>query len=181
MKKVKAFFAMLYVQLAVQYSIVFVISGESTSEGLFLAMLLLLGAVSGATEILGWIAAVKCITKTLAGATDADEMKKSWFLLKIKTIPFYILNFIYGLAYGILLVGATRGMIWFVILPILIPIWHTCSFIVQSGFYGVANILMLRKEHKKEFSKIHYILQFIPVFDVFDTIAIRGKMKNIEY
>lgn len=181
MKMVKAFFVMLYVQLAVQYSIVFVISGESTSEGLFLAMILLLGAVSGATEILGWIAAVKCITKTLAGATDADEMKKSWFLLKIKTIPFYILNFIYGLAYGILLVGATRGMIWFVILPILIPIWHTCSFIVQSGFYGVANILMLRKEHKKELSIINYVLQFIPVFDVFDTISIRGIMKNTEH
>lgn len=172
---------MLYVQLAVQYLIVFVIFRDSTSEGLFLAMFFLLGTASGATEIVGWIAAVKCITKTLAGAVDAEEMKKSWFLLKIKTIPFYILNFIYGLAYGVMLIGASRGMIWFVILPIIIPIWHTCSFIVQSGFYGVANILMLRKNNKKDISVIHYILQFIPVFDVFDTIVIREKMKNMEY
>ena len=63
--------------------------------------------------------------------------------------------------------------------PILLPIWYTCAFIVQSGFFGAANVAVLRKKYCDSISLIHYVLQFIPVLDVLGTVILLKKTKKI--
>ena len=65
------------------------------------------------------------------------------------------------------------------VIPILLPIWYTCAFIVQSGFFGAANVAVLRKKYCDSISLIHYVLQFIPVLDVLGTVILLKKTKKI--
>lgn len=182
MKIVKAFFVMLHIQLAIQYAIIplTLFNSELLFNSRILSTLYFVSLILFfiATQIVGWIAAVTAIKMYLNSETEI--LDKSWKLLKIKTVPFYILNFIYCIGYYFVLIGASRGMIWFVIIPMLIPIWYTCAFIIQSGFFGVASVVVLRKRFGNNISVIHYLLQFIPVLDVISTIAVRHKVKKLQ-
>lgn len=183
MKLVKAFFVMLYIQLALQYGF-FPILGYGTDEEtgkmkiwaiVFFAVLAISFVAVQIVGCLSAAAAVKMYTQS-----EYEPLKKSWLLLKIKTIPFYILNFIFGLVYIIFLIGASRGLAVLAVIPILVPIWYTCAFIVQSGFFGAANIILLRRKYGKEqISAIHYFLQFISVLDVISTIILFKKIKKL--
>lgn len=183
MKLVKAFFVMLYIQLALQYGF-FPILGYGTDEEtgkmkiwaiVFFAVLAISFVAVQIVGCLSAAAAVKMYTQL-----KYEPLKKSWLLLKIKTIPFYILNFIFGLVYIIFLIGASRGLAVLAVIPILVPIWYTCAFIVQSGFFGVANVAMLRKKYGDNISLIHYVLQFIPVLDVLSTIILKSKCRKLQ-
>ncbi len=182
MKIIKAFFVMLHIQLAIQYAIVpltlfdseLLFNSKILSTLYFVSLILFFIA----TQVVGWIAAVTAIKMYLNSETE--NLDNSWNLLKLKTVPFYILNFIYCIGYCFVLIGASRGMIWFVIIPMLIPIWYTCAFIIQSGFFGTASVAVLRKRFGNNISVINYLLQFIPVLDVIDTIALRHKVKKLQ-
>ena len=178
MKIVKAFFVMLYVQLVMQYGIIPVaILGMDENTGEFkpwaavFGVLLLISFV--AVQVVGWISAVTAVKMHFN--SEHKALKKSWELLKLKTIPFYIFNFIYGIMYIILIIGASRGLAVMAVIPVLLPIWYTCSFIVQSGFFGVANIITIRKKYGDHISVIHYVLQVLPILDVISTIAVLKK------
>lgn len=173
---------MLHIQLAIQYAIVpltlfdseLLFNSKILSTLYFVSLILFFIA----TQVVGWIAAVTAIKMYLNSETE--NLDNSWKLLKLKTVPFYILNFIYCIGYCFVLIGASRGMIWFVIIPMLIPIWYTCAFIIQSGFFGTASVAVLRKRFGNNISVINYLLQFIPVLDVIDTIALMHKIKKLQ-
>lgn len=182
MKIVKAFFVMLYIQLVLQYCIIPVsIFGTDENTGEFKAwavvfgVLLLISLV--AIQVVGWISAVTAVKMYFNSKHEA--LKKSWELLKFKTIPFYIFNFIYGIIYMIMIIGASRGLAVIAVIPVLVPIWYTCAFIVQSGFFGAANVITMRKKHGDNISVIHYVLQFLPVLDVISTIILKNKCKKL--
>lgn len=181
MKLVKAFFVMLYIQLALQYGF-FPILGYGTDEEtgkmkiwaiVFFAVLAISFVAVQIVGCLSAAAAVKMYTQS-----EYNPLKRSWLLLKLKTIPFYILNFIFGLVYIIFLIGASRGLAVLAVIPILVPIWYTCAFIVQSGFFGAANVAVLRKKHGDSISLIHYVLQFIPILDVISTVFLLRKSRK---
>lgn len=182
MKLVKTFFVMLYVQLVLQYGIIPVMflgmddTGEFKIWTHFYFAVVLISFV--AVQVVGCISAVSAVKMHLN--SEHEVLKESWLLLKLKTIPFYILNFIYGLAYIIGIIGASRGLVVMAVIPILIPIWYTCAFIVQSGFFGAANVAFLRKEYGDRISAIHYVLQFVPVLDVVSTLIVRKKVKTLD-
>lgn len=182
MKAVKAFFVMLYIQLALQYCIIPIVlfgldeDGEFRVWTYFYFIVTLLSFV--AVQIVGCVCAVSAVKMHMK--SESEALEKSWILLKIKTIPFYVLNFIYGLAYAVTLIGASRGMVVLFIFPLLIPIWYTCAFIVQSGFFGAANVAMLRKKYGDNISLIHYVFQFIPVLDVLSTIILKSKCRKLQ-
>ena len=173
---------MLYIQLALQYCIISIVlfgldeNGEFRVWTHFYFIVALLSFI--AVQVVGCICAVSAVKMHMKSKYEALE--KSWTLLKLKTIPFYILNFIYGLAYTVALIGASRGMVVLFIFPLLIPIWYTCAFIVQSGFFGAANVAMLRKKYGDKISLIHYVLQFVPVLDVISTIILKSKCKKLQ-
>ncbi len=183
MKLVKAFFVMLYIQLALQYGIIPALgygTDEATGETKIWVILffIVLTISFVAVQVVGCLSAATAVKMYIK--SECDSLKKSWLLLKLKTIPFYIFNFIYGVIYVIVLIGASRGLAVIAVIPILLPIWYTCAFIVQSGFFGAANVATLRKKHGDGISLIHYILQFIPILDVISTIILLRKTKKLD-
>lgn len=183
MKLVKSFFVMLYIQLALQYGILPALgygTDEATGEMKIWAIIFFIVLTISfiAVQVVGCLSAATAVKMYIK--SEYDPLKKSWLLLKLKTIPFYIFNFIYGLAYTVVLIGASRGLVVMAVIPILLPIWYTCAFIVQSGFFGAANIILLRRKYGKEqISAIHYLLQFISVLDVISTIILLKKTKKL--
>ena len=131
-------------------------------------------AMIGVVQILGWI----CVGSAVAAyrRNRADRLRKGWKLLKLWSIPFYVVNFIYSLFAWFILVGASRGIL-FVLVPI--PIVITCLMIVQSGCVGICYIMYLRKqpENGGKPSGVHYVLQLLSVLDVISTIVILRKFK----
>lgn len=176
MKIVKTFFVMLYIQLIIpmlpivlddildeKYHFITV-----TSE---VVMLIFFATV----QVFGCISAVLAIKMFFY--SEENNLSKAWTLLKIKTVPFYIINFAICFPIGLMLTVATAGLL---IIVGIVMIWHTCAFIVQSGFFGAANILTMRKKFGDNISVIHYVLQFLPVLDVISTIVLKNKCKKLE-
>lgn len=107
---------------------------------------------------------------------EAEKLKTSWKLLKINTIPFYLLNFIYSFFIWFILVGASRGiMIIFVPIPILI----TGLTIIPGGVIGICLIRLLRSQSENPIkpAKIHYFLQMIFILDIISTIILLKKQR----
>ena len=170
---------MLHIQLAIQYAIVpltlfdseLLFNSKILSTLYFVSLILFFIA----TQVVGWIAAVTAIKMYLNSETE--NLDNSWKLLKLKTVPFYILNFAVCFMVGFGLTLATAGFLSFIIIIMII---YTCTFIVQSGFFGAANIILLRRKYGKEqISAIHYLLQFISVLDVISTIILLRKTKKL--
>lgn len=176
MKLVKAFFVMLHLQLVVPLVLLVIESVTSEKTTVISYIASALGVLFFITiQVIGWICAVLAFKMFMQSQTE--QLSKAWILLKIKTIPFYILNFVVCFMVGFGLSLATAGLLSFIIILMII---HTCTFIVQSGFFGAANIILLRRKYGKEqISAIHYFLQFISVLDVFSTIILLRKTKNL--
>lgn len=177
MKLIRAFFVMLHLQLVMPLALL-VIEGITSEK---LTVISYITSALGvlffiAVQVIGWICAVLAVKMFLQSQTE--QLSKAWVLLKIKTVPFYILNFAVCLMVGLGLSLATAGLLSFIIIIMII---YTCTFIVQSGFFGAANIILLRRKYGKEqISAIHYFLQFISVLDVISTIILLRKIKNLD-
>lgn len=176
MKLIKAFFVMLHLQLVLPLALL-VIEGVTSEK---LTVISYITSALGvlffiAVQVIGWMCAVLAVKMFMQSQTE--QLSKAWVLLKIKTVPFYILNFAVCFMVGFGLTLATAGFLSFIIIIMII---YTCTFIVQSGFFGAANIILLRRKYGKEqISAIHYLLQFISVFDVISTIILLRKTKKL--
>lgn len=134
---------------------------------------ILLIGVEVFTQVFGWITAI--LAPILYKAKRFDDLRRSWLILKLGTIPFFIVNFIYSVFAWTLLVVASRGI---AIVLVWIPVVVTCSFIVQSGIYGICNAMHLKKTVSLKGTVWHCILQFVPLVDVLDTVLLMKKGKK---
>ena len=176
MKIVKTFFVMLYVQLAAPLlSLIFIDLVDDKWHFLSVASEIFTLIFFTFVQALGVACAILAVKMYLN--SEKEELSRAWTLLKIKTIPFYVINFVICSFIGLMLTVATAGLL---VIINVIMIWYTCAFIVQSGFYGAANVAMLRKEHGDDISAIHYVLQFVPVLDVISTIMLKKKAKDFQ-
>lgn len=181
MKLIRAYFVMLYVQVILQLSIVPSIKyfPENKSFNLFIFLhVFALISVFCITQILG------CLSASLAVKmywhSEDDKIRKALILLKIKTVPFYLLNLVYGLIYTLFITFVSMGMALVLIVPVMIPIWYTCAFVVQSGFFGAAAVARLRKNYGNCISKRNYVLQFIPILDVINTVFLLHTSRKLK-
>lgn len=177
MKSARIFLAGMYFHLILSVIVpigVLWMTGKGSGVGaigLFLLYLLMVAAV----HVAGWICAGMAIAAYKKG--EPDKLKKAARLLKLGSIPFYILNFIYCfMVYGVLL-GASRGMLFFIV-PI--PIFFTCMLIVESGVVGICYVMWLRKypQNGKRPWAVHYFLQLISVLDMISTIVLLIKYRK---
>lgn len=126
-------------------------------------------------HILGWVC-IGCAASAYFQNKEA-ALKKGWKLLKLSSIPFYAVNFIYSAFIWFLLIGASRG-IFLLLLPILFCI--TCLMVFQGGCVGICHIMLMRRQCMKNNpdgmpsapSPVHYLLQLIPVLDIISTVIL---------
>lgn len=182
MKSAKIFLAGMYIHLALSIAapicILYRGRWERFTGGLFFFYLVMILVV----HVTGWVCVGMAICAYRAGRYS--QIRHGLKLLKLWSIPFYILNFFYSvLAWGAL-IGASRGLMIFFI-PI--PIFITCSMIFQSGCVGICYIRYLRKRGEGQRSSsypvdsqksekgqgrplgAHYLLQLIAVVDIIST------------
>ncbi|MBS4959902.1 MAG: hypothetical protein KHZ62_03665 [Clostridiales bacterium] len=126
-------------------------------------------------QIEGWV----CVGSAVAAyrLNRIHQLRASLKQLKLYSIPFYLFNFIYSFFVWFILIGSSRGILFFLV-PI--PIFFTCLMIVQSGCIGICYIRYLRQQtdNRKKPSIVHYILQLISIFDVFSTIYLLINFKE---
>lgn len=172
MKTAKLFLTGMYVHLILSAVIPIGIlsAGEwnHISYGLFFFYLFMIGVI----QLTGWICAGCSIAAYRKGY--GEKLKKSVKILKLYSIPFYLLNFIVSFVYWFFILAGSRGILFFLI-PI--PVAITCLMIFQTGCVGICYIMYLRKrpKNRRKPSGIHYLMQLISVLDVISTIYVFHK------
>ena len=97
--------------------------------------------------------------------------------IKLKSIPFWIINFIILLFFSIGALFGTRG---FFIIFLPIPIIFTYLILLGTSIFSISYIRLLYKnnEIKKYQMIIHIILQLCFIWDIIDIIYLKIKIKN---
>lgn len=110
---------------------------------------------------------------------DYISLRKSMTVLKLGSIPFYVINFLYSVFVCMALTIGTRGV---GIVTVPLAVCFTYGIIIMSGIYGILYIKYLRKVLPEENrpSILHYIFQFVSVFDVVSTLVLIAGYKNYE-
>lgn len=179
MKSAKIFLAGMYLHLVLSIGVPIgiLLFSQDGWNGLSIGLLLFYLAVILAVQIAGWI----CVVLAAAAYRQkkGDELRKGWKLLKLSSIPFYILNFAYSCLAWMALIGGSRG-IMVIFLPI--PIFITCLMVFQSGCVGICYVMYLRgqPENGGKPSRIHYLLQLVSVLDIVSTVVLLRAYKEKE-
>ena len=133
--------------------------------------LVYLGAIL-LVQLLGWISVGAAISAYRRN--DVARLLSGWRTLKLGSIPFYILNFLWSvLAWGAI-VAASRG-IFLLLVPI--PVAITWLMVLQSGFTGWLAIRCLREEGEA-LPILWSVCQFLPVLDVAAALVLLRRFRH---
>lgn len=172
MKTAKLFLCGMYVHLflSILVPVMLLRSGRWTDPMVILFLFYLFVIIL--VLVLGVITVLAAIRLYIAG--KLERIKEGWRLLKLASIPFYFLNFIWSILVWFLLTAGSRGILG-ILIPI--PILITCTMIAESGCLGILYIKGLRKNSEKSCrpNGIHYVLQLISVLDIVSTLIILRK------
>lgn len=174
MKLTKIFLTLQYVCLAATTAIPLIIasivSNDVKSGMPALAKVFLLTAAI-LVIIATLVVEIVCVKKAsnALNAEKSDEAVKTWKMMKIISVPFYVSNFI------IYIISAP---LYFPLSLITIPLDFLFCWImiIISGVLGIKAITKLKGDGKK-ISPIHSVLQVLPVADVVSTLIINKKKK----
>lgn len=163
----------LFLSIAVPAGVLYFCMDGWSAVGV--GLLLFYFAMIVAVQVTGWI----CVGMAVAAyhQNKAEILRSSWKLLKLYSIPFYILNFLYSFLVWFVLVGASRGILIFLV-PI--PIVITGLMILESGCVGICYLMYLRKQPENNGGPagIHYVMQLLGVLDIISTILILRTYKK---
>ncbi len=172
MKTAKLFLSGMYLHLVLSIAVplgILCFSADrgwnSASIGIFLFYLFMIVVI----QLIGWM----CVAMAAKAYRHGESalLRRSLKILKLYSIPFYVLNFSYSCLAWFVLIGASRGIL-FLLVPI--PVLVTCMMIFQSGCVGICYVMCLRRqpENRGKPSGIHYLLQLISVLDVVSTVML---------
>ncbi len=173
MKSAKLFLGGMYLHLALSVAVpaaMILLPHWNGGQGLFFFYLVFIGVLF----VLGWVAVA--MAARAGSGQDVQGLWSAWRLLKLWSIPFFVLNFLYSVLAWFIIVAASRG-IFFMLLPI--PIAITCTLILQTGCVAVKN-LRARSAPETRPDRVHYLLQLLPVADVFSTLVLLRHTKETE-
>ena len=177
LKTSKAFLITMYLHLVLSVAtpVVVVVSGQYRQlEQLGFALFVIYMAELVLLPVLGFVTAGAGIAHCRRG--EGAQLEKGWLLLKFGSVPFYLLNFLVCCVAMVLLIGASRGLLVF-LLPI--PVGYTCLLVAQSGCLGACLLYLLRKQEKKP-SPLHYVFQFLPLLDFISGLVLLKKYGHAE-
>lgn len=176
MKSAKLFLGGMYLHLALSVAVpaaMILLPHWNGGQGLFFFYLVFMGVLF----VLGWVAVA--MAARAGSRQDLQGLWSAWRLLKLWSIPFFVLNFLYSVLAWFIIVAASRG-IFFMLLPI--PIAITCTLILQTGCVGCVAVKTLRSRSGPERrpDRVHYLLQLLPVADVISTLVLLRRTKEEE-
>ncbi|MCI8841495.1 MAG: hypothetical protein HFF95_03450 [Oscillibacter sp.] len=176
MKTAKLFLAGMYIHLVLSVAApigILYLGWGGAGWGRSNSMLLLVYLLAiGMVQLLGWISVGAAVSAYRRN--DMACLLSGWRTLKLGAIPFYILNFLWGvLAWGAI-AAASRG-IFLLLVPI--PIGITWLMVIQSGFTGWLYIRCLR-ESGEDAAVLHSVCQFLPVLDVLSTLLLLRRRRT---
>lgn len=128
----------------------------------WLCLILIFLAAAAFIYISGILSCVKVAN------SDVKSAVKMWRIMKLATVPIYVANFLFITTFGMVMFPAT-------VIIGFASAFLCCSAIVLSGITGTAAIRKSASENEN-ISMIHYVLQFIPVLDVTDTLILLRKI-----
>lgn len=164
----KLFFAAMYLHLAVSIAapVGIIATASEGWQGLAGPMILAHLGAAVLVQAVGWVC-VFCSWQAYYQGKGA-ALRKTWKLLKLGTIPFYALNFLWSGFCWLMLVGASRGLM---ILFVPVPIIFTCLLVVQSGCVAHRYLrwLIERPGGQQGITSLLTFLQFVPVLDILST------------
>ncbi len=109
-------------------------------------------------------------------------VRKRMKVLKLGSIPFFIINFLVYFLLFILFVAASRGILLFTPIPLFFTvfIFFTYLIVIFTSSYGIGFLAIVKREKKINTGSfvIHILLQLCFVLDVFDTIILLFKYKK---
>ena len=143
-------------------------------------MLVAVVVVSGVSNV---IFAIKNVINTcgLYKRGEYNSLRKHMKVLKLGTIPYFVLNFILYFLLCLLFFAASRGLIIFTPIPLLLllPIFFTYLTVLFTSCYGIGLIAIISKENSSKRGNliVHVLLQLCFVLDVVSTIILLIKYK----
>jgi hypothetical protein len=153
---------------------------KNNMSNLMQRMLIAVVVVSGVSNA---IFAIKNVINTcrLYKSGDYNSLRKHMKMLKLGTIPYFILNFILYFLLFLLFFAASRGLIIFTPIPLLLllPIFFTYLTVLFTSCYGIGFIAIINKENNTKSGNliVHVLLQLCFVLDVVSTIILLTKYK----
>lgn len=175
MKSARCFLAGMYLHLALSVAVpigVPLLAGrEDGWNSLCTGLLLLYLAVMLLVQLAGWACAVSAWRAARRG--EAGLLRTWWLFLKLCSIPFYILNFLWSVFVWGLFIMASRGIL-FALLPI--PVGFTCLTVVQTGLVGLFYLRTVRRQGVPV-SGVHALCQFLPVLDILSTLRLARRLR----
>lgn len=179
MKSAKCFLAGMYLHLALSVAVpigVPLLAGrEDGWNSLCTGLLLLYLAVMLLVQLAGWACAVSAWRAARRG--EAGLLRTWWLFLKLCSIPFYILNFLWSVFVWGLFLLASRGIL-LALLPVSFAV--TCLMAVQTGLVGLC-YLRLQKRQGRPVSGLHTVCQLLPVLDVISTLLLVRRLRHSPY
>lgn len=166
------FLAWMYLHLAcsVAFPVALLAVGEwnDLTWSLFLGYLLEVVLL----QVWGWVTVMLAVIAHRRG--NAQKLQKGWVLLKLGSVPFFLMNFAYSCVFWFVIVVGSRGILG-IFLPI--PVAVTCLMILQTGCVGCCQVRQIRRKIPSLGGR-HYLFQLLPVADVFDTIYLLKRDKT---
>lgn len=165
----------LHLGLSILVPVVILTAGEwnNFGTGLFFAYLGFILVLF----VIGWLTVAMAAVEK--GRGNFPKLAKGWRLLKLGSIPFFAVNFVYSFLVWFVITAASRGILG---LLVPIPILLTCTLILQTGCVGCIALRSLYDQPglDRQPSTVHYLLQLLPVLDVVSTLLLLPLMKQGE-
>ena len=113
---------------------------------------------------------------------EAAPLRQGMRAMKLGSIPYFLLNFLYFILLAIVLLMGTRGLVIMTPIPLLFGVVVGMTYLVMLGnsVYGVCYVFHLRNQSRITNGKavLHIILHGIFVLDILDTIILLARHKE---
>mgnify|MGYP001096319088 CR=1 FL=1 len=166
-----AFFAAMHLHLAASIAapVGVIATASQRWEGPAGELLLAHLSAAALAQLAGWVC-VFCAWRAYCQGRG-DALRWAVRLLKLYTIPFYLINFAWSVLCWAMLVGASRGIL---ILFVPIPVLFSCLLVVQSGCvaYCCLRWAAERPGGRPVLGGVWRLLLFVPVLDLFGAVLL---------
>jgi hypothetical protein len=115
-------------------------------------------------------------------ANDADGLRRGMKQMKLASIPYFVVNFIYFAALALLAMVASRGIVLFTPIPLIFVLVMLFTYVIMSftSIYGIVYLIWLKKsgETKLATMVVHIVMQLVFVLDILNTVFLLSWYPN---